>query len=233
MSPERYSTLRFPRGYHLEKTVTWGLCLQRDDKGEFFTLANRHFDKIDHYLGYLPSRFIEFFLENAGGRSVDILDLGAGVNLVSAKEICKKYGRKVRVTTIDFVVNKAIRPASVDRLQADAAHISLRDNVFEFIYAFQLLSYIQEDKQLEVIREMVRVLKSGGVALLDDSLPFETINHQLFESFGPVAYCIPREGNKSEPGQVVFGGPSITTMIIKEPVDQRMYGIRERIIGHI
>ncbi len=169
MSTEKDSLLRVPSGYHLEDIEELGFCLHRDDHTESFRLCSRHFYKIDHYLGYLPSQLIQFFLENADDK-VNVLDLVAGVEVLSAEQISQKYGPKVRVIAIDLVVDSALGPTSSDRLQADAAHIPAFGNKFDLVYSFQLMSYIHDEaKHIDIVKEIVRVLKPGGVAVLESA----------------------------------------------------------------
>ncbi len=163
-------------------------------------------------------------------REVRILDLGAGRLALAANELAQRYPR-LRVYAADLVVDPKLISNRADVTQSDGSHLPFSDNVFDFAYSYQLMSHISDSKKhMDILRELVRVLKPGATALLDDTLPVESLKRYI--SY-PEAFFVNRNGNINEPGTVVFGGPSITTMIFKPEIDYGLFGVREKIIGHM
>lgn len=104
------------------------------------------------------------------GTGKQVLDLGCGQGEFS----CLAYRYFSRIVGIDFsegLLKKAYKKMSLENItnlkliQADAACIPFEDNSFDMVFSFSTLEYIED--QGVVLREMQRVLKSGGFAIFD------------------------------------------------------------------
>jgi len=221
---------RIPEGYHILSQTAWGDFLSKDDKTEHFLLTDRHFKNINHYLGYLPSQIIEYLLKKFPEREVRILDLGAGKEVLAARELIEKYPR-LRVYTADLVVNPKLTSNGVDVTQSDGSRLVFADNVFDFVYSYEALRNIRdEEKHVTIVRELIRVLKPGNAAILDETLPIDKLKERIDDATALFLY---RRGNINEPGTIVLGSPTCTTMILKDPIDHDLLTIKERIVGHM
>lgn len=127
---------------------------------EFFEdLDEYHFDK---------QRHLEKVLDYASCRGKKVLDVGCGVGVDLAR-----FARAGAVVTgVDIsqrAIDLAIKNFEYQGLQAelqvmDGENLDYPDNTFDFVYAHGILPYAENEAQ--VVREIHRVLKPGGEALL-------------------------------------------------------------------
>lgn len=225
-----------PKGYHIKRVPLWGDMLCRD-KGDYpqHRLTDRTFSQIDHYLGYLPSELIAYYRRKRKS-PVRVLDLGGGRNSGVAAQLQKELGSGVHVINVDLVHNKEI-PLPVSRVQADTFFLPLQDATIDLVYSFQLLPFLENEKTyMRSFREIARVLKPGGVALLDEQrvigmlrlgLSVTRLGMSMHVAF------LTRTGNNAEPGQVVSGPPRLFLMMAKDPMSNDVFSMRGKVFGHI
>ena len=109
----------------------------------------------------------------------DILDVACGTGIV-ARTAASKLGSDARVTGLDInqqMLNKASEMAEMEGLeidwqQGDAGDLPFEDNRFDNLFCQQAMQFFPEPQQ--VLNEMQRVLKPGGVLALNilRSIPF-------------------------------------------------------------
>lgn len=165
-----------------------------------------------------------------------VLDLGGGRNSETAGQLQKELGSGVHVINVDLVHNKEIQ-SPVSRVQADTFSLPLQDETIDLVYSFQLLPFLKNEKTyMRSLREIARVLKQGGVALLDEQrvigmsrfgLPATRLGMSMHVTF------LTRTGNNAEPGQVVFGPPRRFLMMAKDPMSNDVFSMREKVFGHM
>jgi SAM-dependent methyltransferase len=150
-----------PEGYIIK-----GDRIINSSTGEYFLIRNRSFKEIDHSFRGLLSSLIEAFLKISGKEKVNILDLGGGTKSQSAKDIAQKYGKTIDVTNLDLIPEE-VEKSGANVIQASMFSIPFKDESFDLIYSRQVLSNVGEDDVKHVLAEVARVLRKGGVALLD------------------------------------------------------------------
>jgi len=74
-------------------------------------------------------------------------------------------------------------------IRLDIAGMDFEDNFFDVIICSHVLEYIQDD--LKVMRELFRVLRPGGIAILQ--VPISKKAKGIFENF-TIAYIGKKEG---------------------------------------
>ena len=127
---------------------------------EFFEdLDEYHFDKQRHLANVLDYSYY---------RQKKVLDLGCGVGVDLAR-FAKAGAQAIGVDISERAINLAKKNFDYQELQAellvmDGEHLNFEDDTFDFIYAHGILPYTMDEGQL--VREIHRVLKPGGEALL-------------------------------------------------------------------
>ena len=102
-----------------------------------------------------------------------ILDLGAGTGRVS-KHILERYQGEKEIFAVDIceeMLNKITEP-QIRRYTASANNLPFANGVFDVVVSRQCLHYI-ENLDI-VISELHRVLKSDGIFVLSQFVPFES-----------------------------------------------------------
>ncbi len=108
----------------------------------------------------------DVFTELGFPETGDVLDVGCGPGFVAARLLSTRPG--LCITGVDRdpqVLAEAGRRIPV--VQADAASIPLADATFSAAYARVVLRHVSDP--VAVVREMVRLVESGGVVLVADS----------------------------------------------------------------
>lgn len=235
-----------PKGYYIQDNPLFGDILVHGNEGEedsvteFFRISKRHFFATDHYLGYMPSQLIEY-LTVKRKEPVTVADIGGGRESLCASDIADKYGVDVRVVNFDLLHYAPSLPTNTSRVRADIYHIPLASESIDFALSYQVFPFLENDgeytKGILAIKEVGRVLRTGGIAIIDESyvssLPWSSDQlHQLTKQTG--CFLGGGSGNCSEPGEVVFGGLSPRFLLmIKEPFDYDVFSIQPKIIGQI
>jgi ubiquinone/menaquinone biosynthesis C-methylase UbiE len=148
--------------------------------------AGEHFDDIaptyrqripEHVRRRLLTRKVQYMtnaVRSSGPKDTKRgLDVGCGHGWYA----CEMAGAGCRMYAVDssqpqirmarkYAVEQGV---SVQFLRADATDLPFEDNHFDFAYAINVLHHvIDPDQQLQVLREIVRVLKPGGTFFLQE-----------------------------------------------------------------
>jgi len=229
--------IEVPKGYHFEEADQFGTMLSKNDGKEAFVLINREFGLINHVLGYLPSQYTEFFIDQKIA-PVRVLDIGAGRNSVAANGLQERYKEKVSVIALDLLPANQ-KSANIMSIAGDATALPIRDETIDVVYSFQLLSHMENDgtyqKGTAVLREIARVLKPGGVAILDEEFySVQSPMNKVFTKFFIEENCFmfQKSGNNSEPGTISPGLPRPILFLGKNPLDPGIFRIQEKLVGN-
>lgn len=173
-------------GYWLGPEVLWpGLHshwgVLSNEHGERFLLTERPFERIDGYFGHLPSRLIEFYLTNSSAKHITVLDIGGGRDATAAREVAKQYPL-AQVVNVDLVAISE-RVGNFSSRRGTLFNLGLPDATVDIAYSHQVLPYLNEDggfmRHKAAIDELFRVLKPGGVAIIDLSNDLSNIGQML------------------------------------------------------
>lgn len=149
----------------------------RTPEGDWFDLTNRSFEEINETFANLPSLVIEK-LKRSGGqnRVIKILDIGAGVEARAAEDIAKKRDEYISVFSLDLVTRPQ-KGKRANQIVGDASHLSLKDASIDMAYSRMSVSQLDQtnlkkEKLLQVLSEVARALKPGGVFFVDEHFIF-------------------------------------------------------------
>lgn len=189
----------------------WGI-LRRRGTGETFLLTERPFfgQAIDNFFYLLPSKLIEFYIGQSQVGQVSILDAGGGRDGTTAKDVASRYPQ-AQVINVDFVaVNE--RHNNFVSQKGDLCALDLPDESIDFAYSHQVLPFMNIgnnfEKQTKVVRDIFRVLKPGGTAVIDHTNGRSALVGRL-KSIANEGLILPKR--KSYGGGFLF--------IAKDPVD--------------
>ncbi len=142
------------------------LFIYCDNTNEGFDIRNRPFKDIDHSFCGLITRYI-----NSSPSKVHILDLGCGTFALSAQQIADIFQDKVTVTAVDVAMHSDLADTENFKCKLeDACKLSIPDDSVDLIYTWQFLFRLNSDRQKEALSEIARVLKPGGMALIDEDV---------------------------------------------------------------
>ncbi|MEQ4717333.1 class I SAM-dependent methyltransferase [Nonomuraea sp. B19D2] len=119
----------------------------------------------DHHWWYRERRAIlarelrELSRRGAPGRALDIGAAGGGNTRVLVR-----HGWDALVADFSEIAVELARERGLKAIHADARDLPLPDGSFDLVLAFDVLEHIQEDHL--AAREIVRVLRPGGTALI-------------------------------------------------------------------
>lgn len=126
------------------------------------TEIHRTFDVEDHHWWFRERRAIlarELRRLGAPGRALDIGAAGGGNTRVLVRHGWEALVADYSETAVDLA-----RQRGLHAIHADARHLPLPDAHFDLVMAFDVLEHIEEDDR--AVREIVRVLRPGGTALI-------------------------------------------------------------------
>jgi len=160
-------TERAPVGYEIDDK-----CLVDQQNGERFLITNRSFAENDHRFRGLLSRLIKQKIQSSS-KIVQVLDVGGGQESRSAREIADRYESEVRVANTDLLARTADRTDNFLPINASMFDLPFPDASFDLVYTRQVLTYFDKDHDLDkenkALAEIVRVLRPGGAAIVDDN----------------------------------------------------------------
>lgn len=152
------------RGLYPHWGILWG-------EEEAFLLTERDFPSINGSLLGLPDRLIRERIER--GYVPTVLDLGGGRDGTSARYIADKYPSTVLNVDIVAVNEQTGRYSS---RQGDLRALPVNPSSIDVAYSHQVFPYFSEENRTKVLEETVRVLRPGGVAILDVDARGQTSN---------------------------------------------------------
>jgi ubiquinone/menaquinone biosynthesis C-methylase UbiE len=161
-----------PSGYRISDEEGFKMM---ENRKEQFEIINRSFFDIDKYFSQGISNTINKLLNKYPNGQIQVLDLAGGIESQAVKDIEKekKFENRVRALNIDIAQNIE-KGKGAPRVQGDATNIPLADSSIDIVYSHQLLPFMERfhsehsSQVKNVLSEVARVLKPGGVAFLDD-----------------------------------------------------------------
>lgn len=198
----------------------WGILRRRGTR-EVFLLTERPFSRtVNSFFGSLPSKLIEFYINQSRKDQVRVLDAGGGRDATAAREIAARYPT-VEVTNVDMVaINE--RSGNFTSQRGDLCNLDILDESIDFAYSHQVLPYTSRrdnfGRHIQVIHEIFRVLKPGGTGVIDFTDDSSLV--------GYVLSGVDRGWNgRILPKQKSYGG--VFLLVAKNPVDTAVIKIGE------
>lgn len=165
-----------PKGHRI---ITGGKdkLIVREDQS-WFLQTEREFLTIDDEFDNMLTLTIDIKRRKAEpNHRVEILDLGSGSESKACREIERNYHGKVRATGIDLYPSAS---KGVSAAQGDIRDLPFKDKAFDIIFSFQALRYTDPVRYgKRIVHEISRVLKPGGVAILD----WEKVEYSKFQTW--------------------------------------------------
>jgi len=144
--------------------VDWSLGGQ-----EVHDIRNREFTLIDGCFSNIPSRIINYKIATGGRLPLRVLDVGGGTDSVAVSELAKRYEGKIHVTNVDLAIEKSIKDApNCQSIVGDVCDLQLPDESIDLVYTWQCLHSMDHTQQERALRQIIRVLRPGGVACIDE-----------------------------------------------------------------
>jgi ubiquinone/menaquinone biosynthesis C-methylase UbiE len=120
--------------------------------------------------------------------SSQILDVGCGEGSLS-REIAEALGPEGKVVGLDVsadvleAARQLTSQSKIEYKEGTATQLSFSDESFDIVLCCNSLKYLKGDESKQAMREMVRVLRHGGILLVADSddqaITFNTKNQGL------------------------------------------------------
>lgn len=209
--PERFGKGYFPHWGELRSTTS----------AEFFLLTERDLCDINIVFAQLPSRLIEFYLnQELRSDQVRILDAGGGRDGMTARGVAEKYP-SAQVVSVDLVTTAEVDNNFIS-IKGDICNLELTEETVDFAYSHQVLPFMMGGryftKQMQAVEGITKALRPGGAGVIDwtnqPAISQYTISE--IESFG--VQVMPRR--KSYGGVFLF--------IAKNPIDSNVMDISTR-----
>ena len=142
------------------------------ETGHWFLLTNRSFKEINHSFANIPEKIIVDLKDRRTEESdpIRVLDVGGGIESRASGELAEKeHNQNVQVFSIDMAVRKKDQEG-LRQIAGDVLKLPIRDGAIDLAYSRMSMSLIEEEepgKLFEALREVARVLKPGGIFLVD------------------------------------------------------------------
>lgn len=132
-------------------------------------VTNRDHETVDYVLGKWVSFEIIKRIKS-GSTPVAVLDLGGGSDSEAAIGFKKKFGDDILITNLDLVLREGLDPKGVVRILGRADEIPLPDASKDVIYSTYAFLWMSREMQERALREIARVMRPGGRALIHQQL---------------------------------------------------------------
>lgn len=142
------------------------------ETGHWFFLTNRSFKEINRSFANIPQKVMEEFKDKRTEQSgpIRVLDVGGGIESRAGSELAEEnFDQNVQVFSVDMAVRKKDQE-NLHQIAGDALRLPIQDGVMDMAYSRMSASLIEEEepgKLFEALREVARVLKPGGIFLVD------------------------------------------------------------------
>jgi SAM-dependent methyltransferase len=163
----------------------------------WFFLTNRSLEEINHSFANIPQKVIEELKKRRREESepLRVLDVGGGIESRASGELAEKErDQNVRVFSVDIAVRKQDQEG-LHQIAGDALKLPIQNSAIDFAYSRMSVSLIVDEepgKLFEALREVARVLKPGGIFLIDKTFTerLETLEEfkSLEKELGVVFY---------------------------------------------
>lgn len=136
---------------------------------EYFLIRNRPFAEIDRRFRGTISLLIPQLVKRNAPEKVYVLDVGGGEQSKSARELAAP---NVLVVNADLLARPEDKKENFYPIPASVFRLPFKNSSFDLLYTRQLLTYFFSEKdhtkEDSALAEIVRVLKPGGVAIVDE-----------------------------------------------------------------
>jgi len=194
------------------------------EQSEFDKFADEYYSlHVDNIVmsGESPEYFAEYKIRdlvdiyNASQGCVEapcVLDFGAGVG-TSVPFMCR-YMPRARLTCVDvssksLEIGRARFGGVAEFVLLDGARVPFPDESFDMVFAACVFHHIDQREHVTLLREMLRVLVSGGVILVYEHNPYNPITRHAVNTcpFDENAHLIPARSMRRSLVAAGFANP--------------------------
>jgi len=125
---------------------------------------------------------------------ISVLDIGCGKNGNGISTLTAKYANKVKGFGIDLDIQD--HPSNVKLIEGSAKDMPFSDNSFILVYACHVVYYFLDESINELLTEVLRVLKPGGMFVFDDGRRINVYQDKIIPSTGFSAKVMKHRGTK-------------------------------------
>lgn len=119
---------------------------------------------LENILLFLRLRQIKKYLKNIGNKKV-ICDIGCGYNAKSLQELLKNFPEIEKCVGVDISINKNLNIEKINLIKSDLNKaLPINNDSFDVVISLAVIEHL--DNYNLVIREMHRILKTGGYLFL-------------------------------------------------------------------
>lgn len=159
--------------------------LNKEEESEIWSIfhklwgdsSSRNCDKVDDQLEIY--KLIDKKLSELS--KIKVLDAGCGKNGNGISSLSEKYNNKIEGYGIDLNIEEY--PSNVNLQKANLEKLPFENNFFDIIYSSHVIYYFKDEKLLNVIKEILRVLKPNGFFVFNDS-DFSNYKNNIIPSIG-------------------------------------------------
>lgn len=168
--------VQIPEDYQLGRMWFRHAIIPRDptrDPNKIATaLTNRDLWRVDLLLeGKLLPLIERIEVEKAENCSVKVLDCPGGVDSVASFDMAIRHP-DIKVYSVDLMAGAGRKPSgnNFQEIRADAFHLPFASKSIDLLYSWGFLFYFIREKRTnqisQLLEEFIRVLKEGGVILI-------------------------------------------------------------------
>lgn len=184
-------------------------------------VTNRNHETVDYILGKWVSFEIIKRIKS-GSAPVAVLDVGGGSDSGAAIGFKKKFGDDILISNLDLVLREDLDSQGVERILGRADEIPLPGASKDVFYSSFAFLWMNREMQEKALREIVRVMRPGGRALIHqqlypahkypDALEGLGVNADVFN-----ASQISRDRNSGIGLLLIIDKPAITMPLYSQP----------------
>jgi len=138
---------------------------------------------------------IDTYLKNK--KDLKILDIGCGTGIMikNLQRYGKVNGMDIEITALNFCRKRGLK----NLIQADMGSLPYKNNNFDLVSAFDVLYHKGIKNDVDVFKEIFRVLKPDGILILTDSADMKLWSRHDIAAHARERYTLPTLSNRMRP----------------------------------
>lgn len=169
----------------------------------------------EYFAEYKVRDLVDFYSASHGDVGAPcVLDFGAGVG--TSVPFMRRYMPRARLTCVDvssksLEIGRARFSGEADFVFLNGPRIPFPDKSFDIVFAACVFHHIDQREHVALLRELLRVLASGGIALVYEHNPYNPITRHVVNTcpFDENAHLIPAQRMRGTFVAAGFANPRI------------------------